>query len=272
MSLDKVVNWKVRSSLTRQLFAEFLGTFLLVVITLSVGATTRINPGQGLLYPTLFSGLALFVGTTVALPVSGGQLNPALTITLATIGAFPWWKVAPYIVAQLAGAFVATSVYYLEYFEAIHAQVNASSYQATIGFFASAPVSDDVSYVLRSFNGTFWGGFVFFLALLSVVDANKEGSWSKPNWFKSLALGFLLMTVVAAFGVNGGPVLNPAADIAPRLFASCAGWAKVIWADQGGWYALVTSFLAPTLGGVFGGWTYRYLISNHYDHDGNDQC
>ena len=41
--------------------------------------------------------------------LSGGHINPAVTVALAARGDFPWARVAPYCLAQVAGAFVAGS-------------------------------------------------------------------------------------------------------------------------------------------------------------------
>ena len=50
------------------------------------------------------------MGCYVAAGVTGAHLNPAVTLALAVHRKFPWTKVLPYSVAQIAGAFVASAV------------------------------------------------------------------------------------------------------------------------------------------------------------------
>ena len=51
--------------------------------------------------------------------ISGGHINPAVTIAFATMRDFPWWKVPGFIFAQTLGAFVAAAIIYGNYLGAI---------------------------------------------------------------------------------------------------------------------------------------------------------
>ena len=92
----------------RRLFAELLGTFLLVLVgagggvvgAASGGAISRTAAvtGPGLMVMAII----LFMGA-----VSGAHLNPAVTLAFSARGAFPWRRVPGYIIVQLAGATLA---------------------------------------------------------------------------------------------------------------------------------------------------------------------
>ena len=82
--------------------AELVGTFLLVFI--GGGAGVLAPGGTGMLIPALAHGLALFVIVVVVGRISGAHVNPAVTLSLASIGKFPWTRVPGYIVSQFIGA------------------------------------------------------------------------------------------------------------------------------------------------------------------------
>ena len=84
---------------------EFVGTFFLV---LTVGSTV-IEPGAGNLAP-LAIGSALMVMVYAGGHISGGHYNPAVTLAVFLRGKCPIADVAPYMIAQVIGAFAAGAV------------------------------------------------------------------------------------------------------------------------------------------------------------------
>ena len=44
-------------------------------------------------FPCFSWGIAVLLGVLVSGGVSGGHVNPAVTVSVATLGKFPWWKV-----------------------------------------------------------------------------------------------------------------------------------------------------------------------------------
>ena len=75
--------------------------------------------------------------------ISGGHINPAVTIALATFRDFPWRKVPGFIFAQTLGAFVAAAIIYGNYLGAIDIVEGGSArtIAQTAGVFATYPVS-----------------------------------------------------------------------------------------------------------------------------------
>lgn len=91
----------------RHLTAEALGTGILMAVV--VGSTlmgTRMtdDPAMGLLVTSLCAGLALFVTITVFGPVSGGHLNPAVTLAFWLRGEIPLPAALGFVLAQVLGA------------------------------------------------------------------------------------------------------------------------------------------------------------------------
>lgn len=92
----------------RRLFAEFFGTFFLVVVAAGASVVNAVIPGEvgreaAVVAPGLMvMAIILFMGA-----VSGAHLNPAVSIAFAARGDFPWKRVPGYILVQLIGATVA---------------------------------------------------------------------------------------------------------------------------------------------------------------------
>ena len=99
----------------KQYGAEFIGTFWLVLGGCGSAVLAAGFPGLGI----GFLGVALAFGLTVLTAVyaigriSGGHLNPAVSIGLWAGGRFPANKLLPYIVAQVLGAFAAGAVLFV---------------------------------------------------------------------------------------------------------------------------------------------------------------
>lgn len=78
--------------------AEFFGATFFIYVILATG-----NP--------LAIGAALSLVILLTSSVSGGHVNPAVTITLASAGKFPTADIIPYCMAQILGGLVALEIY-----------------------------------------------------------------------------------------------------------------------------------------------------------------
>ena len=98
----------MRTDLQRRLFAEVLGTALLLAIVIGSGIMAERLAGGNIAIALLANTLAtvggLYILIEVLGPVSGAHFNPAVSLIMALRGALPRSLFAPYVVAQLAGA------------------------------------------------------------------------------------------------------------------------------------------------------------------------
>lgn len=98
----------MRSDLQRRLFAETLGTALLLAVVIGLGITAeRLASGNvaiALLANTAATVGGLYILIEVLGPVSGAHFNPAVSLVMALRGALPKSLFAPYVVSQLVGA------------------------------------------------------------------------------------------------------------------------------------------------------------------------
>ncbi len=126
------LTWSSVRVVMREPFAEFFGTFIMILfgngsvaqVLLSTGETTAPG-GNGFGQYQSISwgwGLGVMLGIYVA-GDSGGFLNPAITLCFCVYRKLPWRRLPIYFLAQLLGAFCASGVVYANYITAID-QVN----------------------------------------------------------------------------------------------------------------------------------------------------
>lgn len=251
----------------REVAAEFLGTFILIVFGVGVVAQVVLSGGTSGQYLSINIawGLAVAMGCYVAGGVSGAHLNPAVTLALAVHRRFPATKVVPYIAAQIAGAFVASGVVFVTYREAFTAfdgglrQIAGA--QGTAGIFATYP---------QPFLSTFPGGFIdqvvgTALLVLVIFGITDRRNAPPPGNLTPVVVGLLVVLIGATFGYNAGYAINPARDFGPRLFTAIAGWGSGVFSAGNGWWWVPV--VAPCVGGVIGGAVYDLFVARHHPEE-----
>src|SRR5712672_3702825 len=245
--------------LVAELIAEFLGTFVLILLGTGVVAMVVLfpshTPGEiihgGYTNITLGWGLAVTMGIYVAGKISGAHLNPAVTLALAIFRGFPWKKVLPYSIAQVAGAFVAAALVYRNYLPAFH-QVDPNL-EKTAGVFTTFPAFP--SWPQAGFLDQVIGTALLLLLVLAITDELNipPGANLGPAM-----IGLVVVAIGMSFGGMHGYPINPARDFGPRLFTAVAGFrnngltdgAKVWWVPV----------VAPLLGGLLGAAIYDFGV------------
>ena len=167
---------------------EFIGTFFLV---LTIGLTVV----GGTDFAPLVIGSALMVMVYMGSHVSGAHYNPAVTLAVFMRGKLDAHSVAPYMVSQLVGAFVATMI--------VHVITGSP--------FAPAPAASATA------GGALLVEFLFTFALALVVLNVATADATSGNSFYGLAIGFTVMVGVFAGGPISGGAFNPAVGTGPIL-------------------------------------------------------
>jgi MIP family channel proteins len=248
----------------RELLAEFLGTFVLIMFGAGVVAQVLLSrqAAGSALSINLAWGLGVAMGCYVAGGVSGAHLNPAVTLALAVHRGFAWRKVLPYSLAQIAGAFAASAIVYITYVEALGAfdggvrQVLGP--QGTAGIWATYP---------QPFLSTFPGGFIDQVVgtaiLVGIIFAISDArNVPPPAGLAPFIVGLLVAAIGMSFGFNSGYAINPARDFGPRLFTSLAGWGIEVFRAGNAWWWV--PIVAPCLGAVLGGWVYDTFVGHRF--------
>ena len=98
----------MRSDVQRRLFAEVLGTALLLAVVIGSGIMAESLAGGNVAIALLANTAATVGGLYILIealgPVSGAHFNPAVSLVMTLRGALPKTLFAPYVVAQLTGA------------------------------------------------------------------------------------------------------------------------------------------------------------------------
>ncbi|TAE46092.1 MAG: aquaporin family protein [Bacteroidetes bacterium] len=200
--------------------AELLGTFLLLLLGNGVVANVLLTRtkgnGGGLIAITTAWALAVFVGVTVAGPVSGAHLNPAVSLGLALAGKFAWAEVPSYVLAQLIGAALGSGCMWLMYRS--HFEITDDR-DAKLAVFATGP---SIRGALSNLFSEAVGTFVLLIAVFYIAgpELTAEGiTVTKVGLGTVGALPIALVVWVIGLSLGGttGYAINPARDLMPRL-------------------------------------------------------
>lgn len=229
---------------------ELLGTCLLVLLGNGVVSACILNQtkakNSGWIAIVLGWGAAVTIAVYVSGFLSGAHLNPAVTIALATIGAFPWQQVLPYLIAQFAGAMLGALLVYGHYYP--HWTVTKES-DTILACFATAPaIRHTWSNVLGEALGT---------AIL-VITVMAIGPNQVANGLAPLIVGFVVVAVGFSLGATTGYAINPARDLAPRVMHTVLPIPNKGSSD---WQYAWIPVLAPLVGGVLGALAYQFILT-----------
>lgn len=247
----------------REALAEFLGTFVLVVFGSAVVAQVVLSGGShgSYLSINLGWGLAVTMGVYVAGGVSGAHLNPAVTLAVAVHRGFPWKKVAPFVVGQVAGAFAGAALTFVTYREAMDrfddGVRRVMGEKATAGIFATYP--QPYLSITGGLVDQIVGTALLILVIFALGDAKNLAPEPRSG---PVVVGALVVLIGMCFGYNAGYAINPARDLGPRLFTALAGWGTDVFRAGPRWWWV--PIVGPLLGGVLGGFVYDAFVRRHH--------
>ena len=197
--------------------SEVLGTGMLVLLGCGVVANVALTKnkgfGGGFLMVTFGWAFAVFAGVTVAYN-SGAHLNPAVTLGLLASGAdLSAGKVAIYLLAQLAGAFIGAVLCWVAYKQHFDDEPDAAN---KLGVFSTGPA-------IRSYGWNFLTEVIgTFVLVFVVIGFGRAGDPDAATPAGLAALGalpvaLLVVGIGASLGGPTGYAINPARDLGPRI-------------------------------------------------------
>ncbi|KIK61295.1 hypothetical protein GYMLUDRAFT_579220 [Collybiopsis luxurians FD-317 M1] len=256
--------WKYRQ-IIREVAAEFTGVMILIIFGTGVvnqvvlSSNPAIAPTPKGEYLSISFGWAVGagLGVWVSLGISGGHINPAITLAFATWRGFPWRKVPGYIFGQLMGGLVGAALVYADYFHAI------DIYEGGRGIRTLKTASLFSTYALDYMTNVscFFSEFMLTAVLVIVVFAAIDKPNAPPPGMLPLVIFIVVLGLGACLGMETGYAVNPARDLGPRLLTAMVGYGKAVFTFRNQ-YWLWCPVLAPILGAQAGAMFYDVLIFN----------
>ncbi len=217
---------------SRELIAEFIGTFVLIfagtgavmVNKLSDGAVTHL--GISIVFGSVVTALIYSLGH-----ISGAHFNPAVTLAFWSSGFFRLSLVLPYILAQTLGAIAASGLLRMSL--------------GTVGNLGTTmPRNGDwmQSLVLET--------VLTFILMLVIFGSGLDRR--APIGFAGIAIGLTVALEAACMGPITGASMNPVRSLAPALVSGNLQHQWLYW-------------VAPILGAQIAVIVYRHLSNNFSD-------
>lgn len=220
-------------------FGEFIGTLLLILLGNGVVAGTILKGTKGenggWLAIVIGWGIAVTLAVYAVGPISGAHINPAITIALAWKGDFPWTDVAPYVMAQLGGAFIGAALVWLHYLP--HWKLTDDPVTKRACYCTSPAVRNPLVNLFSETMGT------AVLVLVILLFGQREFTLG----LNPVAVGLLIVGIGLGLGGTTGFAINPARDLGPRI----AHFALPIYGKgSSDWGYAWIPVAGPILGGI----------------------
>ena len=234
--------------LPSKLTGELIGTFALTFIGAGAILTSTWTGGEpGLLGIALAHGLALSIAVSATMNVSGGHINPAVTLAMVATGRIKIVPAILYIIAQCAGATIAgfLLVYIFNSMTAVGGTMTgteaiAKSMLGTPNF-NPATISVGTATLVEA-------ALTFLLVFAVFGTAVDDRAPSIGGWGIGLTVG---MDILLGGPITGG-AMNPARTIGTLIGGGSATTA--LWSQH------MVYWIGPVLGAILAALVYDICI------------
>lgn len=236
----------------RPCIAELLGTFFLCFIGAGVVCTDALvrngSPSSpeapGLIGIALASGIAYAIAMTATMSISGGHLNPAVTICMWVLGKIDTPQMVAYVISQLLGGLIAGAFIILMFNSSVAINAGYGTPHVGIGKFTATTTNIYMMAALIELVLTFILVFAYYG---TTVDPRTP----KVGGF---GVGLALLCGVLMSGPLTGAALNPARYFGIGL------WEAGATGDIGRLKDFYVYIIGPVLGAILAGWLYSSFI------------
>ncbi|QRF74803.1 Aquaporin AqpM [Thermoplasmatales archaeon] len=227
--------------------AELIGTYIFVLfgpgsIVAFIAAFNQTLNSSTLFFSAITFGLGISIGIMAVANISGGHVNPAVTVAMFISGRFPGKYVIQYIVAQLLGAVLASATIGLMFGYNV---ANSVQFGATIPGIRGPWIA-----LLGEFIMTF-----FFLWTIMGVTSRTQNTA-----IIAVTIGIYVSIMIFMLATISGGSINPARSFGPAVLSGIL--------LKGQYYQWIY-WVAPILGGSLGALAYKYMYQEktkiHYN-------
>ncbi|MFG2881099.1 MIP/aquaporin family protein [Streptomyces sp. NPDC048297] len=234
----------------------FVGTAILILFGAGVCAAVTLRHSEarasGWIVIAFGWGFGVLAGAYTAAPLSGGQLNPAVTIGIA-VDTGKWDKVWVYPLGETVGAILGAVLAYLVYLAQFQANVrkegdsDSDGPVPTLGIFSTVPeIRNPVANLLTEIIAT--------IALVLPILAFGLTEGLGESGTAVLVVSLLVVGIGCSLGGPTGYAINPARDLGPRIVHTFLPIPNKGTSDWG--YAWIP-VAGPLIGGALAGLVYN---------------
>lgn len=229
---------------------EVIGTAILVLFGVGVCAAVNLHHSKakasGWTVISFGWGFGVMAGAYTAGPLSGGHINPAVSIAIATTPDGDWAKVPLYIVSQMIGAIIGAVLAWIAYYAQFRANADEDKAQHTLGNFATMP---EVRAPAANFATEAIATVTLILPILAFGLTEGLGT----SGLQLLVVSFLVVGIGLSLGGPTGYAINPARDLGPRIVHQLAPIPNKGTSDWGyAWVPIVGPIVGALIGaGIF---------------------
>ncbi|NBM19683.1 MIP/aquaporin family protein [Streptomyces sp. GC420] len=229
---------------------EVIGTAILILFGAGVVAAVLLNyskaQASGWIVITFGWGFGVMAGAYTAAPLSGGHLNPAVTVGIA-VDTGEWGKVWVYVLGQFVGAMLGAVLAWLVYLAQFQANADREKSLPTLGIFSTIPeIRNPVANLITEIIGT--------VALVLPILAFGLTKGLGESGTLVLIVALLVVGIGLSLGGPTGYAINPARDLGPRIVHAVLPIPNKGSSDWG--YAWIP-VVGPLIGGALGGLIYN---------------
>ncbi|MFC9224085.1 MIP/aquaporin family protein [Streptomyces hygroscopicus] len=217
-------------------------------------------------------GFAVLTGAYISAPLSGAQLNPAVTLGLAIEGGTKWSDVPVYFLGQMLGAVIGAALVWVAYLGHFHAhltdreivggpgaQDTAAADRGTVtgpgpvlGVFSTGPEIRNAAQNLAT------EVIATTVLVLAILTQGLNGDGKGLGVIGVLITAFVVVSIGLSLGGPTGYAINPARDLGPRIVHALLPLPNKGGSDWG--YAWIP-VVGPLIGGAIAGGIYEIAFA-----------